>query len=360
VKDLLKAKSDQELFALLARMPYHPPMQVRVLVVGSERPIQQLAAHKSPFPLRLHEGHGFSVGDFSYHAGDLRLSGEMFFCPSPVQKISYIVSICSSTVWQRSILRFAHALYPELVTVFFSQQELIRLLRQAEKIVPNARLQVVSYSQRRGLRTGRRRTYESSRTHTDRSLEAVLSEIEEQNSWFRSVTFEYLPAAGRENYAEGMFGSATLSKYGSLFCSAHFDRFLYGTLKEMSTIAEKKMEFFSNRSRRFAPSFGARPISISYETPEFNSSVDTKSFVRIVRKMPGVSCAVLHDNPYVHMSIVDSVDGSAADLWVLKNDEILLVPQLKASEAALKKFVNYIFEEWREGSVSSPTSADAL
>jgi hypothetical protein len=45
---------------------------------------------------------------------------------------------------------------------------------------------------------------------------------------------------------------------------------------------------------------------------------------------------------------------------VLKNDEILLVPQIKASEAALKKVVNYIFEEWREGSVSSPTSDDGI
>jgi hypothetical protein len=52
--------------------------------------------------------------------------------------------------------------------------------------------------------------------------------------------------------------------------------------------------------------------------------------------------------------------GSAADLWVLKNDEILLVPQIKASEAALKKVVNYIFEEWREGSVSSPTPNDGI
>jgi hypothetical protein len=124
----------------------------------------------------------------------------------------------------------------------------------------------------------------------------------------------------------------------------------------MAEKAEQKMKFFSNRSRRLTRAFAPKPISITFETPEFVSQADTNNFVAIMRKMAGVSCSVHHDNPYVHLSVVDATDGSAADLWVLKNDEVLLVPQLQASEAALKKVVNYIFEEWREGAVSSPTS----
>src|SRR5260370_6907850 len=128
----------------------------------------------------------------------------------------------------------------------------------------------------------------------------------------------------------------------------------------MGEIAEQKIKFFSNRLRRLTRAFEPRPISITYDVAEFTTQADTNNFVSIMRKMSGTSCSVLHDNPYIHLSVVDTDDGSAADLWVVKNDEILLVPQLRASEAALKRFVNYIFEEWREGSVTIPTSTNAI
>jgi hypothetical protein len=359
LKALLRSNSQAQLFERLARVQCEPPLQIRVLVVGSQEPVHRLVREESPFPIRVQEMGGFSVGEFSYNAGDLRLQGTIFFCASPCQRVSYLISICSSTVWQRSILRLAHSLYPKLIPVFFGQQELLDLLKQAKKLLPDAELNIVGHSQRKRLKKNGRRKFESSRTFTEKPLEVVFAESEEQDYWFRSVSFDYERSSAGTQTGE-VLASATISKYGALFCTSHFELFLYGTLNEMARIAERKVEFFSNRSRRSSPSFEAKPISINYETAEFNSLTDTKNFVGIIRRMPGVSCSVLHDNPYVHLSLVDSADGSGAELWVFKNDEIVLVPQLKASEASLKKFVNYIFEEWREGSVTSPTSAHAL
>lgn len=359
IKSLLRVKSQAQLFERLGEFRFETPLQIRVLVVGSQRPIHDLVSAESPFPIRIHQMSGFSMGEFNYNAGDVRLQGVVFFCASPFERVSYVISICSSTVWQRSILRLAHSLYPQLIPVFFSQQELMTLLKQAKQLLPDAELRIVGHSRRKRLKGGSRRKYESSRTFTEKSLETVFTEAEEQNCWFRSVSFEYHRAVGGVQTGE-VLSSATLSKYGSLFCTSNFLPFLYGTLGEMAQIAERKVEFFSNRSRRLSPSFEAKPISITYRTAEFNSLTDTKNFVGMLRKMPGVSCSVLHDNPYVHVSLVDSADGSGAELWVFKNDEILLVPQLKASEASLKKFVNYIFEEWQEGSVTSPTSDHAI
>lgn len=359
VKDLLRSNSQAQLFERLARLRCEPPLQIRVLVVGSQESVDRLVRDESPFPIRMQEMNGFSAGEFAYHAGDLRLQGTIFICASQLHRVFYLISVCSSTVWQRSVLRLAHSLYPKLISVFFSQDELLKLLKDAKKLLPDATVSIVGHSRRQRLKTRGRRKYESSRTYTQKSLEAVFAEADEQNYWFRSVSFEYLRSTG-DVQTDDVLASATLSKYGALFCTSHFDAFLYGSLNAMAQIAERKMEFFSNRSRRSSPTFEAKPISITYETAEFNSLTDTKNFVGIVRHMPGVSCSVLHDNPYVHLSLVDSRDGSGAELWVFKNDEIVLVPQLKASEASLKKFVNYIFEEWREGSVTSPTSGHAL
>jgi len=252
------------------------------------------------------------------------------------------------------------ALYPKLVPVFLTQGELFGLLKDTKAAIPDSDFRIIGHSRKQSLRIGRRRKYESSRTRTDKSLEDVFSEAEEQGSWFSSVSFGFERSKRETHSQDDPLVSATLSKYGHFFCSSHFDHFLYGTLAKMTDIADRKMKFFSNRSRRDTQAFKARPISITYQTPEFDSQKDSNSFVEVMRRMSGVSCSVLHNNPYVHLSVVDSNDGSAADVWVLKNDEILLIPQIKATEAALKKVVNYIFEEWREGSVSSPTSDDGI
>src|SRR5258708_28920176 len=358
-QDLLEAKSQTELFEKLARHRCESPFQIRVVVAGSRESLAELAPKESPFPLRVREVGDFSIGQFNYGSGDLRLQGTLFFCPSPHQHISYLISVCSGVVWHRSFLRLVTALYPKLVPVFFSQQELFNLLKQTKSIFPQSELRITGHSRKKRLTVGRRK-YESSRTRTEKPLEAVFAEADEQNYWFSSVGFEICRAADDGRQLRHLFTSATLSKYGNVFCTSEFDRFFYGTVSKMGEIAEQKMQFFSNRSRRLTRAFEPRPISITYESPEFTSQAATNSFVGVMRKMSGASCSVLHANPYVHLSVVDTNDGSAADLWVLQDNEILLVPQLRASEAALKRFVNYIFEEWREGSVTSSTSSDGI
>ncbi len=356
MQDLLDSKSQTELFDKLGHYKCQPPLQIRVVVAGSQEDLGALAEKRSPFPFRVRETSEFSVGQFDYESGDIRLHGSLFFCPSPYKNISYLISVCSAVVWHRSILRLVNSLYPKLVPVFFSQEELFELLKLTKRTFPHSELTIIGHSRKQRLRIGSRRKYETSRTRTEKPLEAVFAEADEQNYWFSSVSVDITRAADDDKQLSHLFTSATLSKYANFFCTSQFDRFLHGTVNKMGEIAEHKMKFFSNRSRRLTRAFEPRPISITYASPEFTSQTDTNNFVSIMRKMSDASCSVLHDNPYIHLSVVDANDGSAADLWVLKNDEILLVPQLRASEAALKRFVNYIFEEWREGSVTSPTS----
>jgi hypothetical protein len=364
MKELLESKSQKELLERLGRYVCQAPLQIRVVVAGSLEPVAQIAEKNAPFPLRIQRINDFSVGQFNYGAGELRLHGTVFFCTSPHRHISYLISVCSGKVWHRSIVRLVHSLYPKLVPVFLSQQELLSLLRDARSIFPDSEFRVVGHTKKQPLKMGSRRKYESSRTRTEKPLEAVFTEAAEQNYWFSSLSFESRHVTDHGRQVLGLATSATISKYGHFFCTSQFERFLYGTLNRMADLAEQKMKFFSSRSRQptqLSEQFSEpKPISITYDSPDFISQADTNNFVAIMRKMAGASCSVIHNNPYVHLSLVDSTDGSAAELWVLRNDEILLVPQLKSSEAALKKVVNYIFEEWREGSLSSSTFANEL
>jgi hypothetical protein len=354
VKDFLETQTQHDLFERLGRLVCAPPLQIRLSVVGSNEPIATLAAERAPFPMKIRQRGDFSLGTFDYPAGQLRLNGQIYFCRADPDKISYVISVCSGTVWERAISRMLHALYPAVAPVFLSQKELISLLHSAKAAFPGGRLRIIGHSRKKRLKTGTRRKFESSRTRTEKPLELVFKEAEEQNFWFESVSFDYHREGIETEDPEKGLPSATISKYGTFFCTFGFDRFRYAILPEMTEIAARKMEFFANRSRRTTEKHKARPISISFDSTAFRNADDNKNFIGILRKMPGTTCAILHGNPYVHLFLRDGFDNSGTDVWVLKDDQVLLIPQLRASEAALKRLVNYIFEEWREGQITSP------
>ena len=71
----------------------------------------------------------------------------------------------------------------------------------------------------------------------------------------------------------------------------------------------------------------------------------------LLRKYPHSMHSVQHGNPYVHVQISDVYDGSAFDVWAVSNQSIVLVPRLKATEAAFQRLIHYVFDRFREGEV---------
>jgi len=51
------------------------------------------------------------------------------------------------------------------------------------------------------------------------------------------------------------------------------------------------------------------------------------------------------------VQVSDGYDGSSFDVWVLSSDHFAIIPQLKASEAAVERLVHYVFDRFKEGEV---------
>jgi hypothetical protein len=64
--------------------------------------------------------------------------------------------------------------------------------------------------------------------------------------------------------------------------------------------------------------------------------------------------AVLHENPYVHVSLIDFLDGSAFDIFATTPYAVTLIPQVDASAFSLNRLCNHIFENFREGEIVKP------
>ena len=45
------------------------------------------------------------------------------------------------------------------------------------------------------------------------------------------------------------------------------------------------------------------------------------------------------------------MDGSSYDLWAVTSDRLVIIPQIRASGASMRRLVNHVFEGMGEGSV---------
>jgi hypothetical protein len=118
-------------------------------------------------------------------------------------------------------------------------------------------------------------------------------------------------------------------------------------------MGSSRLEFFRNRDRVNTANHAPRPITIDYDGDFLSRGEDIGKLSQALRKFKHGSCTVLHLNPYFHVSVVDNRDYSTAEVWVLSPRQVLIVPQIRASEIALKRLVNHIFENFREGTISA-------
>jgi hypothetical protein len=195
------------------------------------------------------------------------------------------------------------------------------------------------------------------RDWTDADPQSAFAEARERNVWFSSVRFEVVRHQGAAEAGQWAGLHGRLSKYGDVSVDSGFDLVERTVLPFLAEITEKRLRLFSNRDRASAPRHSVRPLEIAYDRPLFKSPDDLKRLLESLRRFPHGTCTVLHGNPYLRATLVDDVDLSSADVWVLSQSNILIVPQLRASTGALKRLVNHIFESFAEGKVGEPKTA---
>lgn len=93
------------------------------------------------------------------------------------------------------------------------------------------------------------------------------------------------------------------------------------------------------------------PIVIRFDQKIFGNAKINERCIDMLAQMPNSSISEYHVNPHIHISLVDYMDGSSYDIWVLVNDRLVIIPQIRASGASLRRLVNHIFECIREGKV---------
>jgi hypothetical protein len=278
-----------------------------------------------------------------------RVSGS-FVVAHPTNDPIYIVLFVSEPrFWTEGMSPFLDSLYPTATHPFLTQSELLDLLGNVQRAVKPRGVRILELTSKQRLRKARKR-FQSVREWTDREFSAVFSEARESNMWFSSVSFDIVTEEPGHIASTGVH--AKLSKYGYFRCDQDFQLFERTIIRDLIRISAQRLKFFSNRDRLSTPNHAPSPVQIEYDVEVFKTPEQAKRLVDAMRRFKHGTCTVLHANPYVHLSVVDNIDFSSADLWVLSKTEILLVPEIKASDVALRRIVNHIFENFREGKIS--------
>ena len=96
---------------------------------------------------------------------------------------------------------------------------------------------------------------------------------------------------------------------------------------------------------------GVEPTVIRFGSKIFKDAGKNRHYVDMIANMPDSSISKYHVDSHIHLSLVDYMDGSSYDIWVVTSDRLVIMPQIKVTGPSLKRLVNHIFECMGEGSV---------
>src|SRR5207249_5790544 len=122
-------------------------------------------------------------------------------------------------------------------------------------------------------------------------------------------------------------------------------------------LATRKGQLFSDRARPLGEAV-LSPIQIEYEREVLTSSQDNLRLVHALAKLDRGAVTVYHMNPYLHLSLVDFVDGSSFNIYTGESDKIFIVPNFKCTVHSLMRIHEQINRDFQEGSLKESAPHD--
>ncbi|RBY84444.1 hypothetical protein [Blastococcus sp. TF02A-30] len=132
---------------------------------------------------------------------------------------------------------------------------------------------------------------------------------------------------------------------GATFYNGDFRLFDRVVLGRLATAAFRRRALMAGRERRVdAPP--PEPISIRLPAPILIDAEATGEVLAELERQRGLVIAVLHRNPYLHVVVTDSADGSNFDVFVTTPDAIEVHPGFRSSLGALTRLTQNLGERF--------------
>jgi len=240
--------------------------------------------------------------------------------------------------WRENVLlHLVRSLSPDFSLPYLSSADIRQLFQNLEEddaveIVVN---KAVAYSYRR----------EGQISFKKEPFQDVFNRAEHESMFVDKVDFS-------------VHGQTSLHAFVSRNGTAKFIRgdievFLNKILNAVLNTSSRKHEVFQQAARR-AGEIAVSPVDIDFGQSVFHGRGDNLTFLSSLDQMTRSGIAVMHENPYIHVSLIDFFDGSSFDIFATSPNSVTIIPQVDASAFSLNRLCNHIFENFREGVITRP------
>lgn len=269
------------------------------------------------------------------------------------QNIFILISITTSDEW-KVISRFIKKKYPIIVPIYLSQTELIDGIKNLQKTQLEYKLRVREIASKERITKKSQKYRKSVHEWTDEPVEEVLSKIAERNQIIINLTLGFHNIINdRINVSPTAF--CKITKNSEVFVTGNFNIIWETIIPYIGNVGFKKLNLFSKRGLRDR-GYNPGPLNITFKSKVLDKTEEVQRFTDILVHYPNSRHTIQHGNPYTNITIADIFDGSSFDVWAVTSDNVLIVPRLKATEAAIERLVHYIFDEFHEGIISEASS----
>lgn len=267
--------------------------------------------------------------------------------------IYFLLTDEGTTFFEEGILKYVRSRYPRLTLPFFYSWEIEMMLNRLAKGRPESRIMLTKISKKSRLVTGEsRKEKETELTWTDLFYRDVFRQVKQADTWIEKVYFDLMtetrPGVSK---LRSKTMSGFISRDGVFKVESGF-RLLYDTVLEQAIeIFSKRTEQLSNRARTKDTQFKSKPLFIEFDEAIFHDKEQNQRLIEVIKHLSHSARSVIHDNPYLHVSVIDYMDNSNYEVWVLSDSRISIVPQTICTMHSLNRFCDHISKEFQEGVV---------
>jgi hypothetical protein len=131
---------------------------------------------------------------------------------------------------------------------------------------------------------------------------------------------------------------------GATYYAGSFRLFDEVVLDRLASAAIARRRLLSDRARTEARIEDA--IALRVPAGLFSDPDSIGELLFTLAEQRGAGIAVLHRNPYLHVTLTDYLDGSNFDVFVTQEDECIIYPGYRATLGALTRFTDYVGERF--------------
>lgn len=274
-----------------------------------------------------------------------REQGRFYVYRHPVNPSVYIaLTLESGEFVKTQFIPMLRALYPTVNMTFISHKKLREILDAFKTDTGFSDITVTRTSHRSRLTGESGEKVVPLVSWPDTNMDRVFQWVHENNGWLNNLEFQSRRASGAKV-------KMAFTRHGIVRTSGFLPIAIKAFVDPVAKVISNNLAMFSGRSRCDNAELTVKPLTIQFGSDQFENVAENANFIKAMRRLKTASISVIHGNPYLHLSVIDYLDGSTFDLWVLKSNELVIAPQLRGSYGAIKRLINHVFDTYAEGDI---------